>query len=149
MMHDLLGRDLEGWHPRRGVPQTEALRQQKLRSLSPEDEWWLSILDQGWLPGTMAENPTHANARSLYNHARKTAPRLRFHSDKRLSAILRDERRGGAKPTQYGKERLRGWLFPDLKSRRALWAELLADDLGDAEWQADPDPARWDSDTFM
>ena len=97
----------------------------------------------------MAENPTHANARSLYNHARKTAPKLKHHSDKRLSAILRDARRGGASAAVRDGAPS-GWLFPDLKGRRAQWGELLAEDLDpDAEWQADPQPTQWDGDTFM
>jgi hypothetical protein len=94
MMHDLLALDLQGWHPREGIPQTGALREQKLRSLPPEDEWWITILEQGWLPGTYASDPAHAPAKSLYKHARRTVPRLRYHKTKpsnrpRLSAPSR------------------------------------------------------------
>lgn len=36
------------------IPQTEALLEQKLRSLSPEQAWWLDILHRGALPGDAA-----------------------------------------------------------------------------------------------
>ena len=145
MMHELLALGLQGWHPREGIPQTEALRKQKLRSLDPEDEWWITILEQGWLPGTFSSDPALTLARSLYKHARRTVPRLRSFSNKRLSAILKDERHGAAKSELHGDKRLAGWRFPGLKGRRAEWADLLAGaELGDDEWRADPDPARWD-----
>src|SRR5262249_14908050 len=57
MMHDLLAMDLRGWHPRKDVPKTEALREQQERSLSPEEHWWLSLLHNGELPGPEHKKP--------------------------------------------------------------------------------------------
>jgi hypothetical protein len=42
MMYDLLALDLGDWHPRYEVPQTKALGDQKIHTLSAEDEWWLA-----------------------------------------------------------------------------------------------------------
>jgi uncharacterized protein DUF5906 len=139
MMHELLALDLGGWHPRQGVPQTEALRQQKLRSLPPEDEWWVSIIDQGWLPGADGQDPACAQSSRLYEHARRTVPRLRYHTDRRLSDILKNPRYGGAISARIGIHRLAGWRFPDLKGRRALWADIL--DLSAEEMEAGWQPA--------
>ncbi|WP_158274665.1 DUF5906 domain-containing protein [Sphingosinicella humi] len=49
MLHDLLAMDLGGWHPRRDVPQTGALLDQKLEGLrkSPLDAWWYDCLEAG------------------------------------------------------------------------------------------------------
>src|SRR5262249_14851223 len=63
MMHDLLAMNLKGWHPRNDVPQTRALQEQKLHSLSPENHWWLGLLQTGELPGpadTVPTQPTHS-----------------------------------------------------------------------------------------
>lgn len=45
LLWDLLSRDLNGWHPRDDIPVTEALAQQKIRSLSPVGQWWFQILE--------------------------------------------------------------------------------------------------------
>ena len=50
MLHDLLHHDLTGVNLR-DVPQTEALRQQKILSLSPDERWLFDKLMAGrWLP---------------------------------------------------------------------------------------------------
>lgn len=49
MLHDLLHMDLGDWHPRRNVPQTQALIDQKVEGFrkSPLDGWWYSCLERG------------------------------------------------------------------------------------------------------
>jgi hypothetical protein len=42
MLYDLLRLDLDGWHPRYDIPQTQALFDQKVQSLDGLDKWWLS-----------------------------------------------------------------------------------------------------------
>ena len=81
MMHDLLSFDLKGWHPRQDVPKNASLREQQLRSLPAEDQWWLALLDQGILPRG-GHSEFHSNARSapsaeLFDSARKSALTLR------------------------------------------------------------------------
>lgn len=50
-LHDMLTRDIEGWHPRNDIPQNVALAEQKLRGMEPEFAWWHSLLYEGELPG--------------------------------------------------------------------------------------------------
>jgi hypothetical protein len=83
MMHELMAVDLGDWHPRE-VPDTEALQQQKRRSLAPIDQWFLTMLEEGQLPGTATAvitkmGTTHARAitRQLKEDAVRRAPRLR------------------------------------------------------------------------
>lgn len=49
MLHDLLAMDLGDWHPRRDIPQTQALLDQKLEGFrkSPLDAWWYDCLEAG------------------------------------------------------------------------------------------------------
>jgi len=48
MLHDLLNRNIANFQVR-NVPQTEALRDQKLLSLDSLSRWWLGVLDRGFL----------------------------------------------------------------------------------------------------
>lgn len=48
LLYFLLNYNLEGFQVR-NVPKTEALHEQKLLSLSPEEEWWYRKLDEGRL----------------------------------------------------------------------------------------------------
>jgi Family of unknown function (DUF5906)/Bifunctional DNA primase/polymerase, N-terminal len=123
MMHDLLALDLEGWHPRDDVPKTKALLEQKDYSLSPEQQWWFSMLKSGELPGAVDKhNPRLAMSEALCECARKTSPRLQFHSYHRLTEVLK----------QYGCDRdvnhringQRAWRFPPLAEARAAWDKL-------------------------
>ncbi|WP_312707556.1 bifunctional DNA primase/polymerase [Stenotrophomonas sp.] len=50
-LHDMLARDIEGWHPRKDIPQNGALADQKLRGMDPDFAWWHSLLYDGELPG--------------------------------------------------------------------------------------------------
>lgn len=57
MLHDLMTMELGDWHPRRDIPQTKALLDQKLEGMtkSPIDAWWYASLETGkidWLIGT-------------------------------------------------------------------------------------------------
>ncbi|MEE8609027.1 MAG: bifunctional DNA primase/polymerase [Nitrospiraceae bacterium] len=56
MLWDLLNRDLKGWAPRSGIPQTAASREQKIRSLSPIGGWWFNALCDGEFPGEVLRN---------------------------------------------------------------------------------------------
>ncbi len=47
-LYDLLNQDLQNFEVRK-VPQTEALRQQKVRSMEPQEKWWYDILMDGRL----------------------------------------------------------------------------------------------------
>jgi hypothetical protein len=53
MLHDLLQRDLQDWHPRQIVKTVALYIQQMLSldSLDPFDAWWYALLKDGILPG--------------------------------------------------------------------------------------------------
>ncbi|UXB32496.1 DUF5906 domain-containing protein [Stenotrophomonas maltophilia] len=50
-LHDMLARDIRGWHPRKDIPQNGALAEQKLRGMDVEFSWWYSLLYSAELPG--------------------------------------------------------------------------------------------------
>ncbi|HEL4163755.1 TPA: bifunctional DNA primase/polymerase [Stenotrophomonas maltophilia] len=50
-LHDMLARDIRGWHPRNDIPQNGALAEQKLRGMDAEFSWWYSLLYEAELPG--------------------------------------------------------------------------------------------------
>lgn len=57
LFHDMLRRDIKGWHPRRDFYQTDALVQQALHGLGAVDKWWVDVLRSGHLPGATAWGP--------------------------------------------------------------------------------------------
>jgi energy-coupling factor transporter ATP-binding protein EcfA2 len=61
MMWDLQRMDLEGWHPRE-IPESllkgTALQQQQAHTLPPLEQWYLSLLQDGKVPGALIANPT-------------------------------------------------------------------------------------------
>jgi Bifunctional DNA primase/polymerase, N-terminal/Family of unknown function (DUF5906)/Primase C terminal 2 (PriCT-2) len=141
MLHDLLNWGLGDWHPRQ-VYETDALRQQKEQSLSPVEEWFVEVLEEGKLPGAggiarLSERRDFASTRALVEDAKLRVPRSNgWLSDKGMAVFLRKhgcisekERRGGCE--------LRGWRFPPLAQIRQAWSRLY----GGWEW---PDPEQRD-----
>lgn len=122
MMHDLLAVDLQGWHPRRDVPDTAALRDQKARSLKPEEMWWVDLLQAGQLPGA-EQDPSVAPGNALYEHARRTVPGLKWASDHSLAHFLKQA--GCDRPPGGRMNGFRAWRFPPLPEARAAWSRRL------------------------
>jgi hypothetical protein len=91
MLYDLLHRDLGKWHPRQ-VYQTEGLRRQKERSLSPLDQWFVDFLQEGKLPwySTTTGGRDIATTRLLVDDAKQRVPRLRDLSDQVLADFLKE-----------------------------------------------------------
>lgn len=123
MLHDLLATDLNGWHPRRDVPQTAALRQQKELNLTPGDQFVLGILVEGVIPGPSMPRRVAAvlsgdqgREPGLYTLMRKSSPGLRDQSDQRLARVLKS---WGCENAHSGQAR--GWQFPPLPEMRADW----------------------------
>lgn len=50
LMWDLIHRDLGNWAPRQDIPVTQAIIDQKIRNMSPLEQWWYNILMEGRLP---------------------------------------------------------------------------------------------------
>lgn len=117
MLHELLNRPIENWHPRQDVPDTEALREQKILGLKPEDQLILSILESGVLPGRRLNNKVGAvYSKSLYQGMRRTCPALRDVSETMLGRILN---KWDAMGTSDGAAR--GRQFKPLLDMRADW----------------------------
>lgn len=114
MLHDLLKVELKDWHPRR-IPQTEALQQQKLRSLDPRYEWFEDMLQNGLLPTGSAESyvvPSYV----VNNMARDSAPRLREMSMTAIGRFLGEQ---GCEKVHNAKAN--GWRFDPLTVHRLRW----------------------------
>ena len=81
MFHDLRTMPLGNWHPRM-ILKNEALRKQKEQSLPAWEQWWLALLEDGYLPGGgFKSSPNRASSSTLFRDAQtrvpKTAPRDR------------------------------------------------------------------------
>jgi hypothetical protein len=140
MMFDLLAYDLEGWHPRDDVPRTNALHDQQMQSLSPEDQWWLALLHSGELPElfTNARDITPGNMRrvtaeALFRHARETVPALRSRSDHILARILK--KHGANRNGDWRISGKRAWELPPLFEARAAWSARIP-----TTWETSIDP---------
>ncbi len=105
-LHAMLNRPLGQWHPREGVPETEALQSQKMESADPRVLWLGGILNEGRLPESvrdesgLARNIVHklypnlARSQLLFKQARASDPRLRYLTEPAFYKFL----------TQYGVE---------------------------------------------
>jgi len=82
LLYDLLHTDLKDWHPRQ-IYETEALREQKVHSLSGEEEWLEEVLQEGAIPAQLEKHPDRANARELARDARDRVPKIRYMSETR------------------------------------------------------------------
>ena len=88
MLYDLLRMDLSGFDVT-AIPKTEALTQQKIQSLSPFDQWWVGLLEEGRLPGPgIKDYPNRAYTHDLLHHAKEKVNGLRYMSDVLLGRTL-------------------------------------------------------------
>lgn len=149
MLHDLLAMDLEGWHPRKDIPQTAGLQDQKLQGLEPLDEWLLACLKEGDIPGARCQkgvgfgqvgilSRTSKSLRNaddgLFDHMRRVGG---FHSmsENRMADFIRNPDKVGAfRDRDSNAERSSMWVFPPLAEVRAKFeARFGSMDWGDIE----------------
>lgn len=132
MLYDLQRVELNGWHPRK-IVQTEALQQQKVRSLDPRLEWFETLLQDGILPPSTKEQPSTIATPFLLDHARHSTPRLKDISATAIGLFLRSM--GCVKMHMKGGN---GWKFEPLREARGRWERKMggswAWDLQVAEW---------------
>ena len=122
MMYDLQRTDLGDWHPRE-VYRTGALTEQTRHSLSPIEEWFEQLLQDGVLPHALTGRPETVISTHLYDDARKRFPYLRTHvSDTKFGRFLRDK---GCE--NYSNGAARGWIFPPLAKARRAWEKAYPD----------------------
>jgi hypothetical protein len=169
MLYDLLRIDMGDWHPRQ-IVETAALAEQQDESLSPLDAWWVDVLHNGELVGSIKYEPDRAVSNNyeedieetvrlpfggtgirvrrirregLFDAARASSPKLRGVTDHAIGRYLKNK---GAVRDRV--KRRRGWKFPPLARCRDQWCETYpeTDWSGDgvSEWQ---DRAEWHEDT--
>lgn len=142
MLHDLLTIDLGDWHPRRSVPQTEALHTQKAATVGGIDAVFLDLLRTGEIPARrwVGFNQPFLATADLRDYAQT---RLR-RDDVTLNAVNKLMRDLGFE--YHDRSRPRGFVIPPLQDARAAWDRermpMRWDDLTDwAELGADEYPA--------
>lgn len=146
LLHFLLNYDIKDYEVRK-IPKTEALREQKLLSLTAEEEWWYSKLvdgrllfdKEGWLEEVMkddlyADYIDYVAGQSVYRRANRTAlgkfvsrvcPTV---GTKQKGVKLRKETKDGfvkeyvARPYFY--------VMPSLHEARAQWDKMY----GEEKW---------------
>jgi hypothetical protein len=87
MLYDLLRMDLGDWHPRK-VPQTKALLEQKMLSLTGLEQWWVSMLNVSELPNPDRKNPRRVRSEVLLEAAQKFSPRTKYINSTELGTFL-------------------------------------------------------------
>jgi hypothetical protein len=127
MLADFLAMDLAGWHPRRNVPQTEALHSQKAATISGIDAVFLDLLRAGEIPALSIDD--FGNAHVATSSLRDYAQRHLRREDVTLNAVNKLLRDLGF---EYKDSRPRGFIVPPLAEARAVWDRARM-------------PMRWDS----
>lgn len=150
LLHYLLNFDLSQVDLRR-IPITEALNEQKLRSMRPEEKWWHGRLQAGCLlPEHDGEWSTEVSADRLFEsyvaHAAKTNIKTRA-AEIELGLMLRDfvpgisrSRRRFAEPDGFsGMKSVRAYVYilPPLPQCRAAWEGRLGTTI---DWSEDDPP---------
>jgi hypothetical protein len=129
ILYDLLEEDLFGWHPRYDIPETEALKEQARRSLSPEMKWLFSLLQDGSLPA--APRPNRASMADLVASARDAIGRKKAVGDQDIAELIKA---WGAQKAHTNKGNV--WDFPALSELRAKFDGQY----GKQDWD---DPCDW------
>ena len=132
MLHDLLAMDIEGWHPSRGIPKTQALAEQKALSLDPASKWWMGLLDRGSLPVTELIAWDHGPAEldpvskgELLEDYDRFLKTNRVFSAKASHRALATAGRSLGLQTGKTKTGERAWTVPPLAEARRLFEERL------------------------
>lgn len=133
MLHDLLALDLKGWHPRQGVPKTEALVENQLDGLRGCDRVVYQMLATGIVAGYSQVVPAPApggvfvptsavaddDQRRLVAAARALAKCITTESGVRAISTRVAVANG------FGRKRMSGFLLPSLSEARANWAKAM------------------------
>jgi len=142
MFYDLASMDLDGWHPR-DIPaallNNLAMQKQQTLTLPPMEQWYITLLHDGRLPGALGNRPNTAYTRSLIDDAKAKVPRLRYDlTEVALRNFLMDEESIGIVCTKYRAAIGNGWSFPTLAECREAWCRRY----GPTNWDA-PDAIEW------
>ena len=135
MLYDLLRFPLGDWHPRmipEGLLKGAALRKQQGLTLPPLEQWYLSILHRGVLPGALPNRANTTYTKSLMDDANQHGgQRLRYDlTDVMLRNFLTDKERIGATCFKFRSAVGNGWAFPPLTEARSAWSKIW----GETSW---------------
>jgi len=132
MLWDLQRMDLGDWHPREipdSLLKSTALEQQQSLTLSPLEQWYLSLLQEGRIPQALVKldpesgkksRPNTAYTFSLIKDAKDGYARLRLDlTPNMLQAFLEDPT--WPKATKYRDTKNNGWSFFPLQESRQAW----------------------------
>lgn len=139
LLHYLMTLDIKDFEVR-DVPQTDALQEQKLLSLGPEEQWWLERLTDGRTTRAAHDWQREVQKDHLQRDYLKYAEDQRFmrrasptvlgrflgrllpegwpKSNQRMTDVEYDDGRGGS---QVRRERVYWYDLPDLDQCRAAW----------------------------
>ena len=136
MFYDLQRWELGDWHPRE-IPEellrNPALQEQQGHTLPPWEQWYVTLLHDGRLPGALAKRPNTAFTSSLLASARERVPRLRWDaSEVALRDFLVDEKKLGIACRKHRTSHANGWAFPTLAECRGAWERMYG-------------PRKWDN----
>lgn len=156
LLHFLLTLDLEGFDVRI-VPKTDALKEQKLMSLSPEEEWWYRKLVEGRVFRYDENWKRIINKEELYRDYVKYMQQAQIISRRSNETILgrflsrmcpglaskqllRNEKvpnEGGDGWSKTVRRRSYFYQLPELEKCRKAWTDLF----GIESWE---DPSKWE-----
>jgi hypothetical protein len=116
---------LDGWHPRY-IPESllkgEALQKQQGLNLPALEQWYLTVLEDGELPGADPKRPNIAGTRDMVEDAKKRGSLwLKYLSDRELCSFLDDKARIGVVGEQARAAPRNGREFPPLAECREAW----------------------------
>jgi hypothetical protein len=125
MFHDLREMELGDWHPR-DIPEAllcgAALQKQQGFNLPPLEQWYVSLLHDGVLPGALPNRPNTALTRSLLDDAKERVPRLKWDlTEVALRNFLADEETIGIPCSKFRANSANGWSFAPLSELRDAW----------------------------
>lgn len=126
MLWDLQRMDLDGWHPRESVPQTEALLEQKMQSLTGLELWWLAKLHSGVTSETGPKNPRWLLSTPALEDCKRLNPKAWYVNDTQFGRFMRDL---GCEHKSTGSAR--GWVMPPLAEARRDWERRFG---GAVDW---------------
>lgn len=119
MLYDMLNINLEGWHPRDDVPETEEIKKQRLMNMPKVHKYLLSFLEDGVFPGQY-DNATRyvINGQEFMDYLIKIEPDSKKISLKSMTNLLKEI---GVEKIKTAQRNM--WHFPDLAKIRKNWDE--------------------------
>jgi len=135
MFYDLQRMELGDWHPR-DIPETllrnPALLKQQGFTLPPLEQWYVSILHDGVLPGALANKPNTAFTKNLLDDAKERVPRLKWDlTEVALRNFLIEEI--GIPCSKFRASWGNGWSFAPLSELREAWCKRY----GEVQWDTE------------